>query len=58
MDKGAAAHFEDPVKGPQQKHVKSVLSVPLQEAIAKAKPKIFTRRTLLLYYCMFVSMMV
>ncbi|KAL1966253.1 hypothetical protein VTN77DRAFT_4606 [Rasamsonia byssochlamydoides] len=37
---------------------KSVLSVPLQEAIAKQNPRIFTRRTCQLYVCMTVSMMI
>jgi hypothetical protein len=57
--KSGTIHVEDPIKGAyQKKHVKSVLSVPLQEAIAKQKPKIFTQKTLQLYYFMMVSMMV
>jgi hypothetical protein len=55
--KASTVYLEDP-HGHQQKHVKSVLSVPLDEAIAKAKPKVFTRKTMQLYYMMLVSMMV
>lgn len=52
-------HVEDSPKGAahQKQHIKSVLSVPLQEAIAKQKPKIFTAKTVQLYYFMLVSMM-
>jgi predicted GTPase len=53
-------HVEDTIKGAasQRKHVKSVLSVPLQEAIAKQRPQIFTGKTIQLYYFMLVAMMV
>ena len=57
--KSGAVHIEGAAKGGlPKKQVKSVLSVPLQEAIAKQKPKVFTSKTLRLYYFMLVSMMV
>ena len=54
VEHGAVSPFGQKRKG---NHVKSVLSVPLQEAISKQKPKIFTWKTVQLYYFMMMAMM-
>lgn len=45
----AEGHVEDVLKKGDKARVKSVLSVPLQEAIAKAKPRLFTLNMFKLY---------
>lgn len=62
--KATTVHLEDvqnvqsSTSKPSLFATKSVLSVPLQEAIVKQNPKVFTWATFRLYSYMMVSMMV
>lgn len=55
-EKPETSHDETARHGSRAKS-KSVLSVPLQEAIEEAQPKLFTWRMVQLYYCMFIAML-